>query len=55
MEQTVPKRRHIKFIRRGITQKKVFNIRHFVYAVTVTTNIQLLCKEHAEMYLLPLK
>ena len=26
MEQSVPKRRHIKFSRRGITQKKAYNI-----------------------------
>jgi len=26
MEQSVPKRRHIKFIRRGITQKKEYNM-----------------------------
>jgi hypothetical protein len=26
MEQSVPKRRHIKFRRRGITQKKTYNI-----------------------------
>jgi len=25
MEQTAPKRRHIKFRRRGITQKKAYN------------------------------
>ena len=30
MEQSVPKRRHIKFRRRGITQKKAYNIR-FIY------------------------
>jgi len=30
MEQGVPKRRHIKFSRRGITQKKAYNLRsHF--------------------------
>jgi len=27
MEQSVPKRRHIKFRRRGITQKKACNMR----------------------------
>ena len=27
MEQSVPKRRHIKFIRRGITQKKAYKIK----------------------------
>jgi len=26
MEQSVPKRRHIKFRRRGITQKKAYDI-----------------------------
>ena len=26
MEQSVPKRRHIKFRRRGVTQKKAYNI-----------------------------
>jgi len=26
MEQSIPKRRHIKFRRRGITQKKAYNI-----------------------------
>ena len=28
MEQSVPKRRHIKFRRRGIAQKKAYNILH---------------------------
>jgi len=28
MEQSVPKRQYIKFIRRGITQKKTYNIRN---------------------------
>jgi len=28
MEQNVPKRRHIKFRRREITQKKAYNIRN---------------------------
>jgi len=28
MEQSVPKRRRIKFIRRGNTQKKAFNIQN---------------------------
>jgi hypothetical protein len=27
MEQSVPKRRHINFRRRGITQKKAYNIK----------------------------
>jgi gamma-glutamylcysteine synthetase len=30
MEQSVPKRRHIKFRRRGITQKKTYNNLKFV-------------------------
>ena len=30
MEQSVPKRRHIKFRRRGITQKKAHNIQNKV-------------------------
>jgi hypothetical protein len=29
MEQSVPKRRHIKFRRRGISQKKTYNIVEF--------------------------
>jgi len=29
MEQSVPKRRHIKFRRRGITEKKAYNKLHF--------------------------
>jgi hypothetical protein len=29
MEQSVPKRRQIKFRRRGITQKKTYNICYF--------------------------
>jgi hypothetical protein len=30
MEQSVPKRRHVKFRRQGITQKKAFNVQiHF--------------------------
>ena len=28
MEQSVPKRRHIKFRRRGFTQKKAYNIQN---------------------------
>jgi len=28
MEKSVPKRRHIKFRRRGITQKKTYNIQN---------------------------
>jgi hypothetical protein len=28
MEQSVPKRQHIKFRRRGITQKKTYNIQN---------------------------
>jgi len=28
MEQSVPKRRHIKFKRQGITQKKTYNTLH---------------------------
>jgi len=28
MEQSVPKRRHINFKRRGITQKKAYNIKY---------------------------
>jgi len=28
MEQSIPKRRHIKFRRRGITQKKAYNIQN---------------------------
>jgi hypothetical protein len=28
MEQSVPKRRHVKFRRRGITQKKAYNIQN---------------------------
>jgi len=28
MEQSVPKRRYIKFRRRGITQKKIYNIQN---------------------------
>jgi len=28
MEQSVPKRQHIKFIRRGITQKKAYNLQN---------------------------
>ena len=31
MEQSVPKRRHIKFRRRGITQKKAYNIQNVFY------------------------
>jgi len=29
MEQSIPKRRHIKFIRRGITQKKAYKFSLF--------------------------
>jgi hypothetical protein len=30
MEQSVPKRRHIKFRRRGITQKKIYSLCMFI-------------------------
>jgi hypothetical protein len=33
-EQSVPKRRHIKYIRRGITQKKGYN----KYALVITSH-----------------
>jgi hypothetical protein len=43
MEQSVPKRRHIKFRRRGITQKKTYNKTRYLLRglleVTVTSNI----------------
>jgi len=31
MEQSVPKRRHINFRRRGITQKKAYNNKNLSY------------------------
>ena len=40
MEQSVPKRRHIKFRRRGITQKKAYNIENLV---TLYPSITALC------------
>ena len=50
MEQSVPKRRHIKFRRRGITQKKTYNIQNmakvwnqeFLWDVTQVASIFLL-------------
>jgi hypothetical protein len=33
MEQSIPKRRHIKFRRRGITQEKTYNECEVVYTV----------------------
>jgi hypothetical protein len=33
--QSVPKRRHIKIRRRGITQKKAYNIFHYLIHITV--------------------
>ena len=33
MEQSVPKRRHIKFRRRGITQKEAYNKHSNIYLV----------------------
>jgi hypothetical protein len=43
MEQSVPKRRYIKFSRRGITQKKAYNVKlnlkfRCQYLSTVTNN-----------------
>jgi hypothetical protein len=35
MGQSVPKRRNIKFRRRGITQKKAYNKPDFVYTVII--------------------
>ena len=34
MEQSVPKRRHINFRRRGITQKKTYNKDNFISLFT---------------------
>jgi hypothetical protein len=39
MEQSVPKRRHIKLKRQGITQKKAYNRHHFVCKRTKIMNI----------------
>jgi hypothetical protein len=33
MEQSVPKRRHIKFRRREITQKKTYNLRLYCQSI----------------------
>ena len=38
MEQSVPKRRHTKFRRRGITQKKAYTY-HIIYYVLYTQNM----------------
>jgi len=38
MEQGVPKRRHIKFRRRGITQKKAYNILKVTVALEGSKN-----------------
>jgi hypothetical protein len=51
MEQSVPKRRHIKFRHQGITQKKTYNILQMVYqllqfndgSLTVIRDDLLLC------------
>jgi len=37
MGQSVPKRRHIKFRRQGITQKKTYNKVEFVFLKLVCT------------------
>jgi len=42
MEQSVPKRRHIKFRRRGITQKEEYNILNAAKIWNLEQNIQLL-------------
>ena len=44
MEQSVPKRRHIKFRRRGITQKKAYNTYHYLTHITLYD-----CKAHTLM------
>ena len=38
MEPRVPKRRHIKFRRRGITQKKTYNIQNTVKVLNQENN-----------------
>ena len=48
MEQSVPKRRHINFIRRGITQKKAYKNKRFIqqktnYDHNETSGLALLC------------
>jgi hypothetical protein len=35
MEQSVPKRRHIKFRRRGITQKNAYELKNITILVSV--------------------
>jgi hypothetical protein len=44
MEQSVPKCRHIKFRRQGITQKKAYNtvcaVITFTYFIPLTANIK---------------
>jgi len=42
VEQSVPKRRHIKFRRRGITQKKAYNIYHYVRPAACTVCVWLI-------------
>jgi hypothetical protein len=38
MEQSVPKRRHIKFRRRGITQKKTYNVQNTAKVLNQESN-----------------
>jgi len=40
MEQSVPKRRHLKFRRRGIAQKKEYNMEHRECSETSALKIQ---------------
>ena len=42
MEQSVPKRRHIKFRRRGITQKKAYNKYFKLLIIILLTSIVLI-------------
>ena len=46
MEQSVPKRRHIKFRRRGIIQKKAYNIQNTAKVWNQEINVDFEGKNH---------
>jgi hypothetical protein len=52
MEQSVPKRRHIKFRPRGITQKKAYNIVNNYYIRNLELEMFSVRKIYVEMYVL---
>ena len=47
MEQSVPKRRHIKYRRQGATQKKEYNIYNKACKFEIESNLGFILKEYS--------